>query len=129
MALQSKLPFRVAEFPFVYFTQSGMEPDFVQFKRGQNGQQAIRNALQKKFASFYLAANSEKFTELVKQTPEGPSSRVYFFGKPGAMIDSGFQFFAKTGLTEGEQFVATQRAEWEKIKVWLLSNKKIGFQK
>lgn len=127
MSLQSRLPFRVAEFPFVYFKHTGMEPDFVQFKRGQNSLQAIKNALQKKFESHYLAVNYQNFINLVNRTPTAQGSRVYFFGKPGAMVDPGFQFFARYGLAEGEQYVATQRAEWESIKKWLIATKATGF--
>lgn len=59
-AIQPKLPFRIAEVPFFYIYQNGIEPDFVDFSIREGFERPLRKMLKKLFS------NGSKFVEIEK---------------------------------------------------------------
>lgn len=115
--IQSMIPFRVIEFPFVFIYRKGHESDFVQFSYGVSVASSIKKKLMEAFPKSYLPVDIGGLKELM--TKEEKQAQIIHLTKRG--LNPRFHF---EGQFEGKgRFVATKRAEYNKVLGYLQSLK------
>lgn len=112
MGLQSQIPFRVAEIPFIYVYKKGTEPDFVQFSVGESIPTSVRKKLMNAFPKSYTAVDFDTFRS---ELEDDSGNKIFHLTRSG--LDPWFHFEGQ--YEDSGKFLATKRADYPKIFKYL----------